>query len=96
MLCENFNEKKIKTLFVVSCPKLLCCQRKYFGPLGVNKQNLYIFVVVFTYLSKLHQASLNNVQWDTLTCHISACDANLSKPHYFKLVDVETNLWNFE
>jgi len=35
MLCDNSN-KKTKKLFVVSCPKLLCCQNTMFGPLGVN------------------------------------------------------------
>jgi len=33
-------EKKIKTPFVVSCPKLLCCQKMQFSALGVKRKNL--------------------------------------------------------
>jgi len=36
MLFENFKEKKIKIPFVGTCPKLLCCQKRQFGPLGVT------------------------------------------------------------
>jgi len=32
----NFQRKKVKTPFAVSCPKSLCCQKTQFGPLGVK------------------------------------------------------------
>jgi len=36
----EISNKKIKTPFVMSCPKSLCCQKMHFGPLGVNKKYL--------------------------------------------------------
>jgi len=32
----KFQRKKIKTPFVGTCPKLLCCQKTQFSPLGVK------------------------------------------------------------
>jgi len=37
MSCKYFKEKKLKTPFVVSCPKLLCCHETQLGLLGVDK-----------------------------------------------------------
>jgi len=43
MLRENFKEKKQKTLFVMSCPKLLFFPKMQFGHLGVNIINFIYF-----------------------------------------------------
>jgi len=43
MLCENFEEKK--KLFVLSCPKLICCPERQFGPSRLKSQNREIMKI---------------------------------------------------
>jgi len=55
----KFQIKKIKTPFVMSCPKFLCCQKMQLGPLGVKKHlNFFSFFWIINkevalFLSKL-------------------------------------------
>jgi len=49
IFCEIFQKIKIKNLFIVSCPKLVCCPKPDVEPLGVKEflENKKIIVCRF-------------------------------------------------